>query len=153
MTTPDTHHWQGSSYQTILSTAETGGALSILSVTAPPHSGPPTHIHAGEDEVFIILSGTVDFAVGDRRLTCGPLQTAFVPRGVAHSFRTGPEGARGLTILTPGGFEGFFAEMATLDLQLPQDLALMRDIAGRYGSSLVGPGLAQTVAQMGGDHA
>jgi hypothetical protein len=81
------------------------------------------------------------------------LQTAFVPRGVAHSFRTGPEGARGLTILTPGGFEGFFAEMAALDLQLPQDLALMRDIAGRYGSSLVGPGLAQTVAQMGGDHA
>jgi mannose-6-phosphate isomerase-like protein (cupin superfamily) len=157
MTIPDTHHWNGSSYQTILSTAETGGTLSILCVTAPPHSGPPSHIHAAEDEVFIILSGTVDFAVGDRRLTCGPLQTAFVPRGVAHSFRTGPQGARGLTILTPGGFEGFFADMAALDLSLPADMEAVRAIAGRYGSRFVGPGLAQTaaqtVAQMGGDHA
>jgi quercetin dioxygenase-like cupin family protein len=157
MTTPDTHHWNGSSYQTLLPATKTGGALSILCVTAPPNSGPPSHIHAAEDEVFIILSGMIDFAVGDRRLTCGPMQVAFVPRGVAHSFRTGPQGARGLTILTPGGFEGFFAEMAALDLQVPQDLALIGDIAGRYGSSFVGPGLAQIGAQigpqMGGQHA
>jgi len=44
------------------------------------------------------------FDVAGRRITCGPLDVAFVPRGTAHSFVTGPSGARGLTILTPGRF-------------------------------------------------
>jgi quercetin dioxygenase-like cupin family protein len=145
--TPRTHHWNGASYQTLLSAAETGGSLSILHVDTPAHSGPPSHIHAAEDEVFLILEGSIDFLVGEDRFTCGPMQTAFVPRGVVHSFRTGPDGARGLTVITPGGFEGFFAEMAQAGLQLPQDLAAVRAVAARYGAHFTGPGLAQEGCQ------
>ncbi len=141
--TPRTHHWNGASYQTLLAAEDSGGSLSILLVDAPAHSGPPSHIHAAEDEVFIILDGSIDFLVGQDRFTCGPMQTAFVPRGVVHSFRTGPDGARGLGVMTPGGFEGFFAEMARSGLQLPHDLAAVRAIAARYGSRFTGPGLAQ----------
>jgi mannose-6-phosphate isomerase-like protein (cupin superfamily) len=137
-----THHWNGARYQTLLSSAETGGALSILHVDTPALSGPPSHVHAAEDEVFVLLDGSIDFQVGEDRFTCGPMQTAYVPRGVVHSFRTGPQGARGLSVMTPGGFEGFFAEMAQSGLHLPQDLAAVRAIAARYGSRFTGPGLA-----------
>lgn len=141
--------WNGASYQTLLPSAATGGAMAVLLIAMPPLSGPPSHVHATEDEVFIVLDGVIDVAIGDRRVTRGPMQAAFVPRGVAHSFRTGPQGACGITILTPGGFEGFFAEMATSGLDLPSDLAEVRAIARRYGASFVGPGLAQS----GGQHA
>jgi quercetin dioxygenase-like cupin family protein len=140
---PVIHRWNGTSYQTILSAAETAGVLSVVHVEAPPHSGPPSHVHATEDETFIVLDGMIELAIGDQRLTCGPMQVAFVPRGTVHSFRTGPDGARGLTLLTPGGFEGFFAEMAASGLNLPQDMAAVRAVAGRYGAAFMGPGLAQ----------
>jgi mannose-6-phosphate isomerase-like protein (cupin superfamily) len=141
--TPAAHHWNGASYQTILSTAETAGAMSVLYIETPPLSGPPAHVHAAEDETFVVLDGTIEFEVGDRYFTRGPMQTAFVPRGVSHSFRSGPKGARGLTILTPGGFEGFFADMARSGYDLPRDLDEVRAAAGRYGARFVGPGLAQ----------
>jgi quercetin dioxygenase-like cupin family protein len=137
------HHWNGTSYRTILSTAETGGAMCIVYGDAGPLSGPPAHFHANEDEIFIVLEGEVEFEVGDERFVRGPLGTAFVPRGQVHSFRTGPSGARCITVLTPGGFEGFFAEAATRQFRIPQDLSDVVALAARYGSRFAGPGLAQ----------
>lgn len=139
------HHWNGTSYRTILSTAETGGALCIVYGEAGPLSGPPAHFHADEDEIFVVLEGEVEFEVGDKRFVRGPLGTAFVPRGQVHSFRTGRSGARCLTVLTPGGFESFFAEAAHKQLRMPQDLDEIAALAALYGSRFVGPGLAQKV--------
>jgi quercetin dioxygenase-like cupin family protein len=135
--------WNGTSYRTILTTAETGGAMSIVYGEAEAFTGPPTHVHAGEDEIFVVLEGEIEFALDGKRFSCGPLETAFIPRGRPHSFRTGPHGARAITVLTPGGFEGFFAEMAEGNFRLPQDLASVAAIAGRYGSRFTGPGIAQ----------
>jgi mannose-6-phosphate isomerase-like protein (cupin superfamily) len=137
------HHWNGTSYRTILHTADTGGAMSITYGEAGPFNGPPAHVHDAEDEVFVILEGEITFDVAGQRFSRGPLGTAFVPRGQPHSFVTGPSGARCITVLTPGGFEGFFAEMARGQLQMPQDMAAVFAIAARYGSHFTGPGLAQ----------
>lgn len=137
------HHWNGNTYQTILSTAETGGTLSIVYGEAAPLDGPASHIHDNEDEIFIVLEGEIEFEVAGQRFKRGPLETAFVPRGHAHSFRTGADGARCITVLTPGGFEGFFAEMAKGQYRLPQDMSEVATIAGRYGSRFAGPGIAQ----------
>jgi quercetin dioxygenase-like cupin family protein len=136
-------HWNGTSYQTILSTAETGGAMCIIYGEAGPASGPPAHVHANEDEIFIVLEGQVEFEVDGERFVRGPLGTAFVRRGQVHSFRTGPGGARCLTVLTPGGFEGFFAEAVKAQFRLPQDVGQVAALAARYGSRFTGPGLAQ----------
>lgn len=138
-----THHWNGTSYRTILTTAETGGAMAIIYGEAEPLSGPPTHIHDTEDEIFVVLEGEMTFEVAGVQFVRGPLGTAFVPRGQPHSFRTGPKGARCVTVLTPGGFEGFFAEMARAQYQIPQDVAKVAEVAARFGSRLAGPGLAQ----------
>lgn len=137
------HHWAGTRYQTILGTAETGGAMSIIYGEADAFNGPPTHVHDHEDEVFIVLEGELTFDLAGQRFSRGPMGTAFVPRGTPHSFLTGACGARCFTVLTPGGFEGFFAEMARSGLKIPQDIAAVAAIATRYGSHIVGPGLAQ----------
>jgi mannose-6-phosphate isomerase-like protein (cupin superfamily) len=136
------HHWGGTRYRTILTTAETGGAMSITYGEADAFNGPPTHVHEHEDEVFIVLDGEITLDLAGQRLTRGPMGTAFVPRGTPHSFITGAQGARCFTVLTPGGFEGFFAEMARGGFQLPQDMAAVAEIAARYGSHIVGAGLA-----------
>jgi quercetin dioxygenase-like cupin family protein len=137
------HHWNGTSYRTLLSTADTDGAMSIIYGEAGPFSGPPAHVHDREDEIFIVLAGDITFEIDGTRFTRGPFEAAFLPRGKAHSFRTGPNGARGLTVLTPGGFEGFFADMAGGNYRLPQDTGAIAAIAARYGSYFTGPGLAQ----------
>lgn len=141
------HHWNGTRYQTILATAATGGAMSITYGEADPFTGPPTHVHQGEDEIFVVLEGEMIFEVAGKRMSCGPMGTAFVPRGAPHSFMTGADGARCITVLTPGGFEGFFAEMARGQFQMPQDMATVAAIAARYGSHIAGPGLAQREMQ------
>jgi mannose-6-phosphate isomerase-like protein (cupin superfamily) len=138
-----THHWNATTSRTILSTAETGGAMCIIDYAAGPLSGPPAHVHANEDEIFVVLEGEMEFEVGTERFVRKSFGTAFVPRGQEHSFRTGPTGARCLTILTPGGFEGFFAESAKRQFRMPQDLDEIAAMAARYGSRMTGPGLAQ----------
>jgi mannose-6-phosphate isomerase-like protein (cupin superfamily) len=144
MSASDTvHHWNGTSYRTILATTETGGAMSITYGEGDPFTGPPAHVHAHEDEIFVVLDGEMLFEVAGERFSRGPLGTAFVPRGKPHSFITGEKGAKCLTVLTPGGFEGFFAEMARGQFQMPQDIATVAAIAARYGSRFAGPGLAQ----------
>lgn len=148
MTDSDTvHHWNGTRYRTILSTTDTGGAMSITYGEADPLNGPPTHVHDNEDEIFIVLDGEMIFELAGERFSRGPMGTAFVPRGTPHSFITGANGAHCLTVLTPGGFEGFFAEMARNQFRMPQDLAAVVAVAARYGSHFTGPGLAQQEVQ------
>ena len=141
------HHWNGTRYRTVLATADSGGAMSITHGEADPFAGPPAHVHENEDEIFVVLQGEMTFDVAGKRFSRGPLGTAFVPRGTPHSFITGAYGAKCLTILTPGGFDGFFAEMAQGQFQMPHDLAKVAAIAARYGSHFVGPGLAQHEVQ------
>ncbi len=136
------HHWNDTSYRIILNSADTNGAMSVIHGVAGPMNGPAEHVHEFEDEIFIVLEGEIEFEVSGMRFLRGPLGTAFIPRGQPHSFRTGPEGARAITVLTPGGFEGFFADMATRQLRLPQDIAEIAATAASFGSRFVGPGLA-----------
>lgn len=132
--------WNGTTYRTILSAAESGGALSIVASTCPALSGPPRHVHAREDEVFVVLEGEVEFWMGGALLRRGAGGTAFVPRGTEHTFRTLTE-ARMLTILTPAGFEGFFAEMAKGAFCIPEDMPAVLESAARHHLTFTGPPL------------
>ena len=145
---PDPIEWLGVHYRTILTTAETGGTMSITESISPPGSGPPRHVHHDADETFVLLSGDSDFWLDGQRIARGPGQTFFVPRGKEHTFRVvGDLPARHLTILTPGGFEGFFAEMAVGQYRIPEDMAPIQKIAARYQLTFTGaplePGLEE----------
>jgi mannose-6-phosphate isomerase-like protein (cupin superfamily) len=134
--------WLGVKYRTILRPGESGGSMSIVDSLSPAGSGPPRHIHHGEDETFVVLSGRCEFWLAGKSFTCGPGETAFVPRGTEHTFRVpGTEPCRHLVILTPGGFEGFFAEMAAGQFRIPEDMDKIAESATRHRMTFTGPPL------------
>jgi len=66
----------------------------------------------------------------------------FVPRGKEHTFRVVSDTpCRHLVILTPGGFEGFFSEMAANAYRIPEDMPAIAECAARYRLSFTGPPL------------
>lgn len=141
---PDATEWLGVHYRTILSTADTGGAMSITDTVSPPGSGPPRHIHHDADETFVMLTGDTEFWLEGERFTRSPGETVFVPRGKEHTFHVISDiPSRHLVILTPGGFEGFFAEMSAGKFRIPEDMPAIEESGKRHHLSFTGPPLGQ----------
>ena len=130
--------WQGTLYKGLHTSHD--GSFSLYESECPAGSGPPRHVHQREDETFYILSGSVDFWIDGSRATKGAGDVVHVPRGTEHTFRVGDAGpARMLTVLTPGGFEGFFVEMAERNCRIPDDMPVVAAIAGAYNLAFTGP--------------
>jgi len=62
--------------------------LSFIITETHPHGGPPLHTHKTE-EAHIVLSGTMDYVIGDKRFTAEGPYVARVPAGVPHTFANG----------------------------------------------------------------
>lgn len=134
--------WLGVRYKTILSPEQTGGAMSIVDSWSPAGSGPPRHVHETEDETFVMISGTLKVWIEGAEIIAGPGESVFIPRGTEHTFKVvGDEPSRHLVILTPGGFEGFFAEMAAGQFRIPEDMPAIEASARRHHLTFTGPPL------------
>jgi quercetin dioxygenase-like cupin family protein len=134
--------WLGVKYKTILTREETDGAMSIVDSWSPAGSGPPRHVHMNEDETFAILTGTCRFWLEGDEFTAGAGESVFIPRGKEHTFKVeGDEPCRHLVILTPGGFEGFFADMAAGQCRIPEDMPAIEESAKRHNMAFTGPPL------------
>jgi quercetin dioxygenase-like cupin family protein len=112
---------------------------------APRALAAPTHSHQREDEYSYVLTGRVGAEVGDQTVEAGPGELIVKPRGIPHAFwNAGHEEARLLEIISPAGFERYFAEAAPLlSGDGPPDLEAMAALQGRYGLEMdfasVGP--------------
>ena len=131
------------------SAATTDGHLSLIEARAPVGFGPALHVHHDEHEAFYVLEGELELICGGERTTAGPGAFAFLPRGIAHTFRViGDRPVRMLSIGIPGGLERFFreagrpAETTDLPPELPVDVAALGPIATRHNLEFVGPPLA-----------
>jgi quercetin dioxygenase-like cupin family protein len=134
--------WLGVTYKTILSPEDSGGAMSIVDSTSPVNSGPPRHVHHAEDETFVILTGAVRLWLEGKERVLNAGESAFIPRGNEHTFKAiGNEPCRHLVILTPGGFEGFFADMAAGQFAIPQDMPAIVESGERHHMTFTGPPL------------
>lgn len=141
-TTPNQVEWLGTRYRTLLSASQTGAHLSIFESLDQPGYGPPRHLHKAEDETFYILAGEVEFWQEGRTSHHGPGEVVFIERGREHTFRIiGEMPARMVTVMTPGGFDGFFAEMADGQYRIPQDMAQIAAIGAKYNLEFTGPPL------------
>jgi quercetin dioxygenase-like cupin family protein len=90
---------------------QSGGAVSVIDVTADAgFGGPPLH-HHDFDEAFYVLEGEMTFRLGDELVTRRAGESAFARRGIAHTLAN-MSGARAryLLICTPGGFEARFED-------------------------------------------
>jgi quercetin dioxygenase-like cupin family protein len=136
----------GSLVTTKATGAETGGRLTVVEFVNPPGFAPPLHRHLEEDELFYVLSGTVQFRCDGEALAAGPGDFVLLPARLPHTFIVGPDQPlRTLQITTPSGFEQFAAEVGepAQARQLPDpgpiDPAALGHAAVRHGIELLGP--------------
>jgi quercetin dioxygenase-like cupin family protein len=91
---------------------DSGGAMTVLE-EVPPMVDTPLHVHSREDELFYVVEGEHIVQRGDKEFRLGPGDAIFCPRGIPHAQRRVEPGVgRELIVLTPGGFEQFFRELA-----------------------------------------
>src|ERR671938_424967 len=136
--------------------AETaGGGFSLVEHPIAPRSlAAPLHRHANEDEYSYVLEGRVGVQVGDETLEAGPGELVLKPRGQWHAFwNPGDEPARLLEIISPGGFEQYFAEISPL---LPPnreepDFERLGAVMARYGLEMDFESIERLVAEHGLD--
>jgi mannose-6-phosphate isomerase-like protein (cupin superfamily) len=142
--------WFLNNTMTVLAPSEaTGGAFSLVESLVPPGFGPPLHVHESDDESFYILEGELEIVCGGEHYTAAPGAFAYLPRGIAHTFRvTSATPCRLLTLATPGGIEDFFREAGRpaegdgLPPTAPPDVAALKSVAARHGNQIVGPPLS-----------
>ncbi|MGO4456724.1 cupin domain-containing protein [Streptomyces sp. M-16] len=93
--------------------SRTGHRLAIAeSVLAPHTQGPPQHRHAGHDEGFYILSGTVRFTVGDEDHDASAGTLVIVPPGTPHTFANPTDRpAVMLSTFTPDLYVQYFRDL------------------------------------------
>lgn len=104
----------GDRYIFFVTGAQSDGAYAVLEAHVPPGGGPPPHVHRREDESFQVIAGEFEFTVDGTPVRVGPGEFLFARRDVLHHFKNvGPTDGRMLITLTPGGLEGFFAEIGT----------------------------------------
>ena len=114
---------------------ETGGSFSLVEHPIPPRTlVAPMHRHSREDEYSFVLEGRMGALLGEDVLYAEAGELAFKPRGQWHTFWN-PDGTpcRILEIISPGGFEHFFDELAAAlqdPRSRPPDVAR---IEARYG--------------------
>jgi quercetin dioxygenase-like cupin family protein len=93
----------------------------------------PLHRHTLEDEYSYVTEGRVGALLGDEVLTAGPGDLIFKPRNQWHTFwNAGDEPARLLEIISPAGFERFFAELVDLGGVTNADPRTLGELCARY---------------------
>lgn len=101
----------------LISGEQTGGQFSLteFAAAAPPAPSAPIHQHLDADETLYILEGNFQFIVDGRTIPAPVGSSLFIPKGTPHTIEnTGNSIGRMLVILTPPGFEQFWAERAKL---------------------------------------
>jgi hypothetical protein len=93
------------------------------------------HTHRDEDEYSVVLAGRVGAQIGEQTVEAGPGTVLVKPRGVPHAFwNPADQPARLLEIISPAGFEGYFAGLAAImAVPGPPDPASLAALASRYG--------------------
>jgi mannose-6-phosphate isomerase-like protein (cupin superfamily) len=96
--------FEGDTFYTKVSTADTNGDVYVFESTRVKEGGPSFHLHYEQDEFWYILKGQFLFKVGDETFTAKAGDTVFGPRNVPHAFAKVGEGeARLLMFFQPAG--------------------------------------------------
>jgi quercetin dioxygenase-like cupin family protein len=117
---------------------ETRGNFALVEHPIEPRAlAAPMHTHEREDEYTYVLEGEIGVQIGEEVLVVRPGDLFFKPRGVPHAFWNATDKpARALEIISPAGFERYFAELAPLippANQGPLDEEAVGAVREKYG--------------------
>jgi quercetin dioxygenase-like cupin family protein len=115
--------------------SETGGGFSLVEHPMSAHAlAAPLHRHTREDEYSYVVEGRVGALLGDEVVFGAPGDLIFKPRDQWHTFwNAGDEPARLLEIISPAGFEQFFAELVEMGGVTQADPGMLGALCERYG--------------------
>jgi quercetin dioxygenase-like cupin family protein len=100
----------GTPFRQVVTASETEGRLVVLAVDMPPQVVVDEHVHEDEDQVTIVIDGTVGCSVDGVDRVAGPGGVMLAPKGASHRLWNAGDGfARVLELYTPAGFEQVFA--------------------------------------------
>jgi mannose-6-phosphate isomerase-like protein (cupin superfamily) len=113
---------------------ETGRGFSLVEHPMSPRAlAAPLHRHHREDEYSYVLTGRMGALLGDDVVEAGPGDLVYKPRGQWHTFwNAGDEPARILEIISPAGFEQFFAELGPVAAAGDPDPEVFGELCARY---------------------
>ena len=77
-----------------------GDNLMLVSVEFAANTSVPTHKHP-QEQAGIVISGSLEFIIGNEHQVLHPGSLYFVPGNVEHSAKSGPETTQVLDIFTP----------------------------------------------------
>lgn len=108
----------------------TNGVLAVIGETLAPRILVPTHVH--HNDVWVrVESGEIGVLVGDEVQSARAGEWALKPRDIEHAmWNPADEPARIIEVLTPGGSERWFEELAVL---ADEDDAGCADACRRHG--------------------
>ena len=114
---------------------DSGGGFSLVEHPMSPRAlAAPLHRHSREDEYSFVLEGRVGALLGDEVAVGDPGDLIFKPRGQWHTFwNAGDTPARLLEIISPAGFEQYFAELVSLGGSTRAAPEVLSALAARYG--------------------
>jgi quercetin dioxygenase-like cupin family protein len=120
---------------------DTADSVMLFEETAPPGTKSWFHLHRDSDEIAYVLSGEVTFLIGGEVTVGRPGACAFMPRGVAHAWKSiGPETARVLFLYAPAKAGGFIEEQHRTERTLASMTGSERaQMLQRHGWELLGP--------------
>lgn len=114
---------------------DTDGSLDLFRMRVEPNAKVPApHYHESWDETVYGLTGILTMRIDGVDIAIEPGQSAFVRRGVVHSFRNDSSApASVLNVLTPGILgASYFRELAGLASAGPPDPEEVKALMLRY---------------------
>jgi quercetin dioxygenase-like cupin family protein len=148
----------GERFTFVHTAASTGGALLAFDFALRPGGAVPLpHVHPIQTERFEVVSGTLRFRVGRRKLIAGPGEVVEVAPGVVHSFaNAGEEEARLRVEVRPAlAMEAMFAEVVAMaeagrmtKRGLPRNVFELAALARRYDQEAHAPLLSVGVQRL-----
>jgi quercetin dioxygenase-like cupin family protein len=114
---------------------ETRGGFSLVEHPMSPRAlAAPLHRHTREDEYSYVLEGRIGALLGDEVVAANRGDLVFKPRNQWHTFWNADDTpARILEIISPAGFEQFFAELVDLGGVARAEPQILGDLCARFG--------------------
>ena len=137
--------------RTMLAGDATGGSFSLVEERGRLGCMTPRHVHERESETFVVLEGALEgWCAGAAQLVeAGSL--IHLPARREHAFRVASSSAHFYTIITPAGFESFFAatgvpyeqpfegELPVPGPVPPDAIAALQQVLTPLGCTVTGP--------------
>jgi mannose-6-phosphate isomerase-like protein (cupin superfamily) len=131
--------------------AQSDGRFSVVEHPMSARAlGAPLHRHAHEDEYSYVIAGRVGALLNDDVLIGQPGDLIFKPRNEWHTFwNAGDDPARILEIISPAGFERYFAELSELGGSRNASPEALQSLGERYGLEVNPQSIPELIERFG----